>query len=81
MLKVTWSGEVNLPLDLGKNVVDYMKDLQNKLIVAVTYAKSHTERAQTRYILPTENKFLYYLLILLPVRFTVGGEDLQKLWK
>ena len=49
MLKETWSGEVDLLLDLGKNVVDYMKDLQNKLIVTQTYAKSHTERAQARY--------------------------------
>jgi len=48
ILKKTWSGEVDLRLDLGKNV-DFMRDLQNKLSVAQEYAKSHSDRAQAKY--------------------------------
>jgi len=49
VLKETWSGEVDLPLDLGKNVTEFMRDLRNKLCVAQDYARSHSDRAQARY--------------------------------
>ena len=49
VIKETWCGEMKLPLDFGKGFGEFLKDLQDKLRVAHSYAKSHTERAQTRY--------------------------------
>ena len=48
-LKETWCGEQELPLDLGTGASEFLKDLHDKLRVAHSYAKSHTDRAQTRY--------------------------------
>jgi len=50
VLKETWTGEVDLPFDLDKNVVDYMRELRDKLCVAENYTASHSDRAQTRYV-------------------------------
>jgi len=44
-----WSGEVDLPLDLGKNITEFMRDLRNKLCVAEDYARSHSDHVQSRY--------------------------------
>jgi len=49
VLKETWSGDVDLPLDLGKNVTEFMRDLRNKLCVAQDYARSHRDSEQSRY--------------------------------
>ena len=49
VLKETWTGERDLPLDLGKNAIDFLHDLQTKLHVAQSYATSHANRAQQRY--------------------------------
>ena len=49
VFKETWCGEMELPLDLGKGASEFLKDLHDKLRVAHSYAKSHTDRAQTRY--------------------------------
>jgi len=68
VLKETWSGEVDYPLDLGKNV-DYMRDLQNKLSFAQNYAKSHSDREQDRYV-------AHYNLRSKDKHFTVGEQML-----
>jgi len=49
VLKETWSDAVDLPLDLGKNVTEFMRDLRNKLCLAQDYARSHSDRTQARY--------------------------------
>ena len=69
VLKETWSGEVDYPLDLGKTVVDYMRDLQNKLSVAENYAQSHSDREQARYA-------AHYNLRSKDKHFTVGEQVL-----
>ena len=69
VLKETWSGEVDYSLDLGKNVVDYMRDLQNKLSLAQNYAKSHSDRKQARYA-------AHYNLRNKDKHFTVGEQML-----
>ena len=66
VLKETWSGEVDLPIDLGKNVVDFM---HQKLSVAQNYAKSHCDRAQARYA-------AHYNLRSKDKHFTVGEQVL-----
>ena len=70
VLKETWSGETVLPLDLGKNVIEFMRDLQDKLKVAQRYAKSHSDRAQARYA-------LHYNLRSKDKHFTVGEQVLM----
>ena len=69
VLKETWIGETDIPLDLGKNVVDFMHDLRDKLTVAQDYAKSHCERAQARYT-------SHYNLRSKDKHFTVGEQVL-----
>ena len=69
VLKETWSGEVDLPLDLGTNVTDFMQDLKTKLSVAQKYAKSHGDRAQARYA-------AHYNLWSKDRHFTVGEQVL-----
>ena len=49
VLKETWSGERDLPLDLGKDAVTFLQDLKDKLDVARSYATSHAGRAQQQY--------------------------------
>jgi len=68
VLKKTWSGEVDLPIDLGKNVVNFMRDLRSKLSVAQNYAKSHCDRAQARYA-------AHYNLHSKDIHFTVGNKS------
>ena len=67
VLKETWSGEIDLPLDLGKNVVDYLRDLQDKLTLAQNYARSHGVRFQARYA-------AHYNLRSKNKHFTVGEQ-------
>lgn len=69
VLKESWNGEVDLPLDLGKNVTEFMRDLQDKLQVAHEYAKSHCDRAQERYT-------AHYNLRSKDKHFTVGEQVL-----
>ena len=80
VFKETWSGEVAYPLDLGKNVVDYMRDLQNKLSLAQNYAKSHSDREQARYAAHynLRSKYKHFtvgeqMLLLLLLKFIAGG--------
>jgi hypothetical protein len=49
VLKETWCGEREFPLNLGKTPVQYLKDLHAQLDIANSYAKLHTEHAQQRY--------------------------------
>lgn len=49
VLKESWCGEREFPLDLGKTPQEYLKDLHDKLGIANMYAESHTKRAQQRY--------------------------------
>jgi len=69
VLKETWSGEINLPINFGKNVVDFMRDLKPKLSVAQHYAKSHCDRAQAGYA-------AHYNLRSKNKHFTVGEQVL-----
>jgi len=69
VLKETWTGEMDLPLDLGKNGTDFMQDLKSKLSVAQNYAKSHSDRAQARYA-------AHYNLRSKDKQFTVGEQVL-----
>jgi len=48
-LKETWSGEIDLPLDLGKTATEFMQDLKQNLTTAQSYADSHTQKEQNRY--------------------------------
>jgi len=64
----TWSGEVDLLINLGKNVVDFMRDLSSKLSDAQNYAKSHCDRAQARYA-------AHYNLRSKDTHFTVGNKS------
>ena len=50
VLKENWSGQRDLPLNLGRSTVEYLEDLRKNLEVAETYAKSHSQRAQQRYV-------------------------------
>jgi len=47
-LRESWCGEKAFPVSLGKNAVEYLRQLHGKLQVAKTYATSHTEREQKR---------------------------------
>jgi len=38
------------PLTLGKNVVEYLKELKDKLQIAHEYADEHTKEAQSQYV-------------------------------
>lgn len=48
VLKETWCGEREFPLDLGKIPVDYLKELHEKLGIAKLYAEAHTKGEQKR---------------------------------
>jgi transposase InsO family protein len=50
ILKEPWSGEADLPLDLGKSTTEYLQDFQGKLETARAYAAVHTKQAQQRYV-------------------------------
>ena len=49
ILKETWIGERELPLDLGSSTENFLKDLHAKLKIAEEYAKSQTDKNQARY--------------------------------
>jgi len=49
VLKENWSGQRELPLNLGKSTVEYLEDLRKNLEIAETYAKAHSQKAQQRY--------------------------------
>ena len=49
-MRESWCGEKALPVSLGKSAVEYLHELHNKLEIAKTYATSHTEREQNRYV-------------------------------
>ena len=89
VLKESWIGDADLLLDLAKNVVDYLRDLQDKLRVAQQYATSHGERAQAKYTsqynLRSRDKHFSVgeqVLILVPdstpVKCTAAGRDPQQ---
>jgi len=42
ILKETWTGDRELPTELNKTAVDYLKDLRNKLEIAQQYANEHS---------------------------------------
>ena len=50
ILKESWYGDEHLPVSFGKNASDYLTELHRKLEIAKTYAASHTEREQQRYV-------------------------------
>jgi len=50
ILKETWAGERELPLDLGKTAVEYLNELKLNLQTACDYADSHAMREQNRYV-------------------------------
>ena len=50
VLRENWSGQRNLPLNLGKSTVEYLEDLQKNLEAAEAYAKLHSQKAQQRYV-------------------------------
>lgn len=49
ILKETWIGERELPLDLGSSTEKFLEDLHVKLKIAEEYAKSQTDKNQARY--------------------------------
>jgi len=50
VIKETWSGEREIPPDLGKPVEDYLQDLQEKLGEAAQYAAEHAGKQQAGYV-------------------------------
>jgi hypothetical protein len=50
ILKETWSGERELPLNLGKSAVEYLEDLREKMTKARDLADVQTKHAQSRYV-------------------------------
>jgi hypothetical protein len=50
VLKETWSGERELPPNLNKTEVQYMKELKNNLEIAREYASEHAAIAQEKYV-------------------------------
>ena len=50
VLRETWTGECDFPLNLGKNPTDYLRELHQNLEIAKRYADSHTQRMQDVYV-------------------------------
>ena len=69
VLKENWCGQREAPLSLGQTTVDYLQDLRKNLEVAETYAASHSQRAQQRYV-------SHYNLRTRPKSFSVGDQVL-----
>ena len=69
ILKESWTGERELPLDLGKSPTEYLAELRNNLETANAYADSYTARAQQRYA-------THYNLRSRDKHFTVGEKVL-----
>ena len=73
VLKDTWTGEEDPPLNLGKGVVEYLRELRERFSSAEHYASSHTAKKQsqytTRYNLRSQDKVFSVgeqVLILVP---------------
>jgi len=49
VLKDTWTGKEDVPLSLGKGVVDYLQELSECLGDAERYAFEHANKRQTQY--------------------------------
>jgi len=49
VLKDTWTGAEDPPLNLGKSVTDYLKDLRERFAIAEQYASEHADVKQTQY--------------------------------
>ena len=49
ILKDSWCGDENLPVNFGKNATTYLRELHEKLEISKSYAASHGEREQNRY--------------------------------
>ena len=50
ILKDSWCGEEDLRVNFGKNATTYLRELHEKLEIAKSYAASHAEREQNRYV-------------------------------
>jgi hypothetical protein len=50
ILKETWVGERDLPLDLGKNATEFLEELREKMTKAREITEEHTKRMQDRYV-------------------------------
>ena len=48
-MKDTWTGVEDPPLNLGKNVTDYLKDLRQRFATSEEFASSHADVKQTQY--------------------------------
>jgi len=49
VLKDTWTGAEDPPLNLGKSVTDYLKDLRQRFATAEEFASSHADTKQAQY--------------------------------
>jgi hypothetical protein len=85
ILKENWAGEKELPLNLGKSVVQYLQDLKRNFEVANEYATKHCDKAQNRYVSQynlrsTERKFVVgqEVIILMP---DGGGRHILSRWQ
>ena len=65
ILKESWTGERDLPLNHNKTVDGYLKELKQKLITAREYAEKHAKREQQHYV-------SHYNLRSRDKHFTVG---------
>lgn len=50
ILRESWCEEREFPVNLGKSATEYLRELHDRLEIAQTYATSHTEREQNRYV-------------------------------
>ena len=50
VLKNMWINERDFPALKNKTTAEFLKDLRNRLQVARTFANSHAESAQQRYV-------------------------------
>jgi len=50
VLKNMWINENDFPAPKNKSTAEFLKDLRDKLVFARSYADSHTETAQQRYV-------------------------------
>jgi len=69
VLKESWEGVIGSPLSLGKNTLEFLRDLQSKLETAREYALEHNAQASQRYV----NR---YNLRARPKSFMVGDQVL-----
>jgi len=69
VLKESWEGAISSPLSLGKNTVEFLRDLQSKLETARDYAVEHNAQASRRYV-------SRYNLRARPKSFVVGDQVL-----